>query len=67
MSDFTISISRRGNYFDWLLTLGDGTEHKSSRAEPTIIHAADAADIFRRQLDLKRHFKQQKAARQAQR
>jgi hypothetical protein len=65
MSDFSITISRRGNYFDWLLTLGDGTEHKSSRAEPTIIHAADAADIFRRQLAL-RHFKQQKARRLAE-
>lgn len=53
---FRCTIDRRENLFYWVLTIG-GEQYEGPRGAPTMALAADDADVFRKQLDLSRHFK----------
>jgi hypothetical protein len=57
---FRLVIDRRGpNCFFWVLNLRG--EEFEGRCEPTVLHAADAAENYFRQLESSRHFKQRSA------
>jgi hypothetical protein len=57
-------IDRRGLQYFWTLTIS-GEIHEGPRGAPTMGLAAEDADIFRKQLDLSRHFKQERQKREA--
>lgn len=59
---FRVTIDRRGSVFYWELTM-QGERYGAPRGEPTIALAAEAADNYRRQIELSWHFKKQREAR----
>jgi hypothetical protein len=61
---FRVTIDRRGSQYYWTLNL-NGEIHEGPRGSPTMGLAAEDADIFRKQLDLSRHFKQERLKREA--
>jgi hypothetical protein len=50
-------------YF-WTLNLA-GEQYEGPRGAPTMGLAAEDVDVFRKQLDLSRHFKQERQKREA--
>jgi hypothetical protein len=63
---FRVIIERQGNSFYWEFTLL-GERYNAPRGEPTIALAAEAADNYRRQIELGWHFKKQREEREASR
>ncbi|MGE5162863.1 MAG: hypothetical protein ACM3IH_02420 [Sphingobacteriales bacterium] len=61
---FRVVIDRRGSQHFWTLTV-NGEQHEGPRGSPTMGLAAENADVFRKQLDLSRYFKQKRQKREA--
>ena len=61
---FRVVIDRRGQLYFWTLNLA-GEQYEGPRGAPTMGLAAEDADVFRKQLDLSRHFKQERQKREA--
>lgn len=59
---FRVVIDRRGSQHFWTLTV-NGEQHEGPRGSPTMGLAAENADVFRKQLDLSRYFKQKRQKR----
>lgn len=61
---FRVVIDRRGQLYFWTLNLA-GEQYEGPRDAPTMGLAAEDVDVFRKQLDLSRHFKQERQKREA--
>jgi hypothetical protein len=65
MSDVRIVLTRNGQLWFWEFT-AQGAQHVARQGSETAEGAAEAAESFRRQLDLAAHFRKMKAARAKQ-
>ena len=59
MTDVRIVLERHGSLWHWTMTCG-GNEHIGQSAEQTAGVAAEAAENYRRQLELHAYFKKKR-------